>query len=157
MKRRNLSLLITLVLVLALLAGCGNKPAAPAETKAPEKQTEAAAPAPEASEEVEDITEIKMVYMPLSSMPKGLQDVEDAINAITEEEINVHVNIEIIESGNYDSQVGLMMAGNEPIDVFLTFPVGATSYSAMVSQNQFKDISALLPEYAPELIEQLAV
>ncbi len=151
MKRRNLSLLITLVLVLALLAGCGNKQTAPEETKAPEAaQTQASTPA---AEEVEDLTEIKMIYMPLSSMPKGLQEVEDAVNAITEAEINVHVDIEIIESGNYDSQIGLMMAGNEPIDVFLTFPVGATSYSAMVNQNQFMDISALLPEYAPELLE----
>ncbi len=152
MKRRILALLMTAVLALAMLSGCGNKQAAPTETKAPEvKETQTQTPAAEA--ETEDMTEIKMIYMPLSSMPKGLQDVEDAVNAITEKEINVHVDIEIIESGNYDSQIGLMMAGNEPIDVFLTFPVGATSYSAMVSQNQFMDISELLPVYAPELLE----
>ena len=96
-----------------------------------------------------------MVYMPAGSMPKGVAEVEAAINEITEKEIHTHVNIEMIESGSYDQQIGLMMASGEKLDLMLTFPVGASSYSNMVNQNQFMDISALLKEYAPKRLKLL--
>ena len=101
----------------------------------------------------EDIAEIKVVYMPAGSMPKGVSEVEDAINAITETEIQTHVDIEMIESGSYDHQIGLMMASGEKLDLMLTFPVGASSYSSMVNQNQFMDISGLLSEYGQDILD----
>ena len=59
-----------------------------------------------------------MMYLATSTIPAGLQDVEDAINEITENEINVHVNLEMVETGSYAQQVSLRMASSEPMDLF---------------------------------------
>ncbi len=99
------------------------------------------------------MAEITMIYMPLGSMPKGLQEVEDAINAITEAEINTHVDIQMIESGSYDQQIGLMMSSGEKVDLMLTLPIGSSSYNNMANQKQFMDISALLKEYGQGVLD----
>ena len=158
-KYRGMALMLGLCMALASAAGCGNSENNSAGTDGSVSSSlgESAAGSEGAAENDDtdsgDIAEITMVYMPAGSMPKGVAEVEAAINEITEKEIHTHVNIEMIESGSYDQQIGLMMASGEKLDLMLTFPVGASSYSNMVNQNQFMDISALLKEYAPETVE----
>lgn len=82
----------------------------------------------------EDMAEITVLYMSMSSLPDGVSEVEAAINAIMEEEINTHVTLQMVEGGNYDQQVSLMLAGGEPVDLMLTSPFGASTYRSMVSQ-----------------------
>ena len=71
---------------------------------------------------------------------------EDAINAITEAEINTHVTIEMIEAGSYPQQINLKISSGEPFDLMITRPIGSACYSSMAAQNQFMDISGLLEE-----------
>ncbi len=47
------------------------------------------------------MAEITVAYLSMGALPPGLADVEEAINEITEKEINTHVTLEVIESGNY--------------------------------------------------------
>lgn len=79
--------------------------------------------------------------------------VEDAINAITEERINTTVNLNIIEMGSYTQQLNLMMSGGEKLDLMVTLPGNSAHFNSMTSQNQLMDITDLLSEYAPELLE----
>lgn len=96
-----------------------------------------------------DTEDIIVVWPSMSAIPTGLQAVEDAINAITEEEINTHVTLNMIEVGNYEQQVNLMVSSGEQIDLMITLPSGTTGLSSMISQKQLTDITELLEEYAP--------
>lgn len=165
--RRMLSMVMAGIMGLSLLAGCGNSSGtgngsqdtrSSAETEAAAADTSSAASdtgtsqAEGDSEVLEDIAEITMVYMPMGAIPSGLQEVEDAINEITENEINVHVDIQMIESGNYDQQISLMMSSSEKVDLMLTLPIGSSSYNNMANQKQFMDISGLLEEYGQDVL-----
>lgn len=103
----------------------------------------------------EDMAEITFVYPWMSAIPTGLAEVEAAINEITEKEINVHVHLEMLESGNYDQQVNLMITSGEVVDLMVTMAGGSTSFTTMVSQNQLMDVTELLNEYAPKAVEAL--
>ncbi len=163
MKKSNIiSMSMALMLGVSLVAGCGNseggqsqdagtKSNASVGTEGNEDPGSSSSAAASSSDE--DMAEIKMVYMPLGSMPKGLQEVEDAINEITEAEINTHVDIDMIESGSYDQQIGLMMSSGEKLDLMLTLPIGSSSYNNMANQKQFMDISSLLSEYGQGVLD----
>lgn len=98
----------------------------------------------------DDTAEINLLMMCPATVPTGLPEVEAAINEITMAEIDTTVHMEMIEIGNYIQQVSLKMSSGEPVDLVLTFPAGAASFTSMQSQGQLKDITELLDEYAPE-------
>ena len=172
-RSRVLGLMMAMIMLLTLLAGCSNtetkgttagakggdgQTTAATDNGAKDTQakgTEAVTEAQDDDDDDDTMAEINMVYMPMGSSPQGLQAVEDAINEITEAEINTHVNIEIIESGSYEQQIGLKMSSGEKLDLMLTLPYGSTSYNNMASQKQFKDISGLLDQYGKDILALL--
>ena len=103
----------------------------------------------------DDMAEITVMYLSNTAIPSGLKNVEAAINEITEKEINTHVNLTMVESGNYSQQVGLIMASAEPIDLILTTPIASSTYDTMRTQNQLMDISGLLEDYGQPILENL--
>ncbi len=103
----------------------------------------------------EDMAEITVVYPSMGPLPPGLSAVEDEINIITEEKLNVHVNLIMIESGSYDQQVGLMMSSGETVDLLMTMPSGASTYTNMQMQGQLSDITNLLEDYGTPVLELL--
>lgn len=100
----------------------------------------------------EDTEEINVVWPSMGPIPSGLQAVEDAINEITEAEINTHVTLNMIEIGNYEQQINLMISSNEQIDLMITLPSGTAGLSSMTSQKQLQAIDDLLAEYAPNAL-----
>lgn len=178
--KKIMALLMALALTLTA-AACGNSEGGSKDTKAPEttpKATEAketpAADETQAPTETqaddettqsdasgsgvtynvtwEDTADIVVLYPSMGPIPSGLQAVEDAMNEITEEEINTHVTLLMIEVGNYDQQVNLMTSSNEQLDLMITMPGGPASLSTMASQNQLTDITELTEEYAPNAL-----
>lgn len=134
--KKFLVLVMSVMLAFGLLSGCG---------------------ASEEGTEVGEIAEISISYWPLGAVPDAENKamVEDAINAITEEEIGVHVNLNIMDVGSYIPQ-GMMATGvanGEDFDLVLTAPALSGHYTAMRQNNMLMDISDLLTEYAPELLE----
>ena len=100
-----------------------------------------------------DMAEITVAYLSMGALPPGLADVEEAINEITEKEINTHVTLEVIESGNYAQQINLKMSAQEPFDLMVTMPAGTASFNNMVSQKQFMEISDLLEDYGQGILD----
>lgn len=100
----------------------------------------------------EDMADIIIVYPTMSTIQPGLSAVEDAMNEITESEINTHVSLRMIEVGNYDQQMNLMMSSGEQVDLAITMPAGPSSFATMTSQKQLMDITNLLEEYAPRAL-----
>ncbi len=157
-KSKILALLLAMVMVVTLFAACGNTEQAPApkETNATATETQGAAPV-ETEEEVEDVAEIRLMFWSLNTIPSDdqLTIVEEAINAITEEKINTVVDLFICESGQYSDQVMMIMASGEKMDLMATLPGGPAHFNSLTAQNQLTDLTDLLPEYAPELLETL--
>lgn len=179
--KRMLALLMSVCLALGVLSACGNSESSstastqvqgetkPADAQSVDLQTSGPAPANTGSEETEsgtengvsndlynvtweDMAEINVVLPVLTTVPSGLADVEAAINAITESQINTHINLEMIEQGSYAQQVSLMIASGEQVDLMLTIIGNSTSFSTMSSQNQLQDITQLLEDYAPKAL-----
>lgn len=125
-----------------------------AGTQTADEQTEADTAQSDPSADAvdwEDMAEITVLYPSLGPIPAGLAEVEAAVNAITEAKINTHVNLQMIEVGNYAQQIGLQMSASEPADLLLTLPAGPASFSALKAQNQIRDITELLDTYGQDI------
>ena len=155
-----LALGLTLVTLSSSLGACGNSEHNSAEgadtnpTEADVEGTKAqtgAAQSGAKTDENEEMAEIVVVYPAMSGVPTGLEAVEAAINEITEEEINVHVRLNMLEVGSYDQQVNLMITSNETVDLMVNMVWGSTVYNTMLSQNQLSDITEAVNEYAPAI------
>lgn len=158
--KKVIALLLAIMLTLAM-AACGNSEKAPAasdtpksstatESKRADMDTQSPENAAEDSDD-EDTAEIEVMFWTLNTVPTDLQDVEDAINKITEAKINTRIHMNIIEMGNYIQQVNLMISGGEKLDLMVTLPGGSAHFNSMASQKQLMDITELLDQYAPEL------
>ncbi len=101
-------------------------------------------------EDGDEVTDIEIYVVQFSGTTSEYERVQDAINAISEPEIGIHVTLHVFEAGDYPTQLGLMMSGGENVDLaYMTF--ASAGYSSLYSNQQMMDISGLLDEYAPEL------
>jgi len=148
-KGRYLALLLVVCMGLSMISGCGNSEEPASNSVGDSVGTEKP---DDGSLDDEDMAEINVMYISMGNATTGLQDVEDAINEITETEINTHVNLEMVEAGSYDQQVSLRLAGNEKTDLMVTFPEGASSFASMTALNQLYPITDLLDEYGSGII-----
>ncbi len=153
MKKRFVSLLTAGILGISLAAGCGNSETVEGEGSSTPGQAGADTAADSGGSESEgEVTEIEMYALALGETG-GLKEVEDAVNVIAEEKANVHVNLTLMDASSYMEQMGLMLAGNERVDLMQITPLGSVGFNACQSQNQLQDISELISKEAPQLTE----
>ncbi len=154
-KKQMISILMAGAMSIALLAGCGGT----------NHTTESGAQSVDAEQETADADNTFTGFDELQTIDMygmsfygdgGLTEVMDAINAISEEEINVHVNYVPMDVATYMEQIGLMLSGGESFDLVLATAIPVVSFGTMQSQNELMDITDLLPKYAPELTEMMA-
>ena len=160
---------ILMVSCLTLAAACGNSESASnsnavkdsgADTGSPSSGDEASAGSSASGEGVsvdwdEDPAEVTWMLWNVGGTysQDGLQAVEDAVNEITLNKINVHVNLEMLEMGAYMSQMPMQVGAGDKIDLITTFPAGSGSFSNMVASGQLMPLNDLLTDYAPETYE----
>ncbi len=140
--KKLLALLLALTMVLSL-AACGGSEK-PAETQAPAANAPAAAPAEAPADEV---VTLKWVQVG-SGMPANYDAWKANINAYLEEKIGVHLEMEIVGWGDWDTRRNMIVSTNEPYDIMFTN--NGTFYND-VSIGAFADISGLVETAAPEL------
>ncbi|MBS5522539.1 MAG: ABC transporter substrate-binding protein [Clostridiales bacterium] len=158
--KKTVALVLTSAMVMGLIAGCQSSEnnesqgakdngtsSSPAASEADSSGTD------EASNE--DMAEIILSMFAMGEIPKDVQLVEDGINKITEPEINVHVTLDVLESGNYAQQVSLRMSGQEKMDIMLTNPSGAVSFANMFAANQLTPLGDLMEEYGQDILATL--
>ncbi len=152
-----LACLLTLSLFIALFAACGeqsNSEAAGNDAQTNVSSNKNTSPAPAETDEEEEMENIVFWFFDGSS--KGGdhgQKIEDAVNAISEPEINVHVDIVFADSGGYRTQFGVSLSSGETIDLACFTPVPAISSATMFANGQAMEISGLLETYAPQALE----
>ena len=103
----------------------------------------------------EDTADITIMYCSMGPVPNGLKAVEDAVNAITEAEIDTHVTLNVVEVGNYDQQANLLLSSGEQVDLMITMPGGPASLSTMSSQKQLTDITEIVDTHAPSIKDSI--
>lgn len=141
---------LSISMLSSLILGCGNS-----ETQSSTDVVSSAGTENTDGEKavLEDTPEITMTFFTaVEPSQSELQLVENAINEISESQINVHVNLLPISMGNYDQQINLMIAGNEQLDLMATFFAGSSTFSSMQAQNQCMPLNDLLDEYGQDIV-----
>lgn len=83
--------------------------------------------------------------------------VEAAVNAVTWEKLGFGVDFEYLGYDDYANKLGLYMDSDEDFDMCFTGTIlSGLTYSDRASRGYFKDITDLLPEYAPELYNSMS-
>ena len=164
MKKRIVAALMSLAIASAAVVGCGAgestgsaAPEAEAVQEAAGEDAEETAEAAETAAAAEDVDfsdggdplELKLV-MVQSGTREGWDEIEEKINEITSEEIGVVVDVDWIEIGNWNQQIGLRMSSGEQMDLIHMAPF--MSFASLMSTNQLLDITAELEEYGQDIL-----
>ncbi len=147
MKKKLIALVLSAVCGASLLAGCAAgtaQSAAPAQAEGSKESVEAAAPSEEPYKAV-------MVYVVASDSPDAAK-VEEKFNELTKEQLNMEVDLMPMTFGTWISQMPLMLAGNEQVDVF---PMWSSSAATYVSSDYVVDLKPYLDTCASYMVEQI--
>ncbi len=145
LKRQNWLVLGNLLLLVALVAGCGAPAVTPAADAGGSNES-AAAPAESSSGELVEIT----YSYGGSGIPRDLQQVQDALNEILNEEIGVNLILQPIDYAAFNDRMQLQLAAGEPCDIIFTAP-WTNSYTNNVANGSLLELDDLLKEEAPGL------
>lgn len=159
MKKKLISMLLSISMLAVVFTGCGTT----SEEEVPENtEAEVTDTADEMENETEaeagggEITEINYWTWEAGDGTAGSnslgKEVEDAINAITEEKIGVHVNFNWVNGADYATQLSLAILNGEQVDVADYYYSGAGTFSQLYSSGSIMDITDLAAEYAPDAV-----
>lgn len=82
--------------------------------------------------------------------------VEAAVNAITWEKLGFGVDFDYLGYDDYANKLGLYMDSDEDFDMCFTGTIlSGLTYSYCASRGYFRDITDMLPEYAPDLYNSM--
>ena len=149
MKKKVLSMFLTMTMVAGLIAGCGGSDEKTAGDKAATVGTETASGAEEGTKEAvidfdEDPYQVDIQFTGLFEENNDIEKVEEALNAITLEKINCTVHIVPTFIGDLPNNTSLAVAGGEKIDIV---NVGLTQQmDAMVPDGLLLPLDDLLAE-----------
>ena len=144
--KKILAVLLSVLMVASLFAGCANEK--PAETTgAADATTTTASGETTASTEPQEIVTLKMVAVG-NGMPANYDAWKAHINEYLGEKIGVNVDMEIIGWGDWDQRRNMIVSTNEPYDIMFT---NGNTYYNDVSIGAFADISNIIETAAPDL------
>lgn len=156
MKKSFLAMLLSLSMAATLFTGCGDG-AADVETGGKEEASKAETVDEETGENSEEAAEegelVEIVFqLPLDDAPVGLQDVEDAFNAMVEPDLGVHVTFVTCPWADCPQEALLMISAGEQIDIVNS---GTSDCTAFVDAEAIIPINDLLTEYGQAILEDL--
>lgn len=147
--KKAIAFLLSMLLLLSF-AACGssnsNTPAAEGETVQAAETGETSAQAAAEESAAGEVEKIVFAYPIFFDDPKDLQEVQDAMNAITEKEIGIGVELKPMSFGTYIVQSNMMLTANEDLDLFLCF--NDSTFSQYASKGQLLDLTDLVPQYS---------
>lgn len=153
--KKVLVLALALVMVFALFTGCSKPKEEANDPVSPKPSPSTAAPSPD--DEPEELVNINFWIQTGNPGYELKDEVEAAINAVTEEAINVHVNIKLIATADYGTQITLAMANKEPVDIAQYTPMSFTgaTWQAFHANGALKDVTDLLEEYGQDIKNEI--
>lgn len=174
MKKKVVSVMLTLAMMAAMLAGCGDKKTADSELEenyessaAQESQEESSAAQEESSAAQEESSEeasadegggaaqeldysehVDLVFYLLGDAPAGQQEVQDAINAILEEKVNASVDFQFSTWTDWGEKYKLMLTTG---GADLIYTANWNSYGQLAQSGAFMALDELLDTVSPDL------
>ena len=141
--KKTLAIAMSSVMATGLLAGCGGS-ATKSDQTGNSGGTEVSTN--------NDTYEIVMELITYGKTPADVEKVEAAINEITVPKINATVKFLPVTIADHATKVGLLAAGGEKVDIIIS---GITTSAATLHSNGvLADLTELLPQYAPDLMEK---
>ncbi len=147
--KKLLALLLVAAMCLTLLAACSSDKNTVEDGEPSSSDTEDGEPeSPDADEpddeddEDEEMAEITMCYFDVMSNGEKGDHVQEAVNAITETEYNLHIDIYWWAIGDYMTQLSLAASSGDLPDIIGGFPM--LSAASMMSSGQLMDIAPYL-------------
>ena len=151
MKKKAFALLFAAALLAGSLAGCGNSDnsGASAQPAAEGTKEEAGAAVADNSESYN----IDMQIVTWGGTPDEIDQVEAAINAIIEPEINATVTLIPIAAWDLANETSRALAAGEKIDLACVFTFGQAmdSISNYTSKNMFRPLNDLYASYGSDI------
>lgn len=141
MRRKLISILLTVTMAAGLLAGCGK-----AETDGGAASGAAKTSESETGEPAE-VEKIK-IFVPTAGKTDDIDAVMEAVNEITRKEINVEVEFKPYEFGQWFQQYSLFLSGTEDVDILANYG----GYLNAVSQGAAYDLTGLVQEYGQDIM-----
>ena len=148
--KKTLAILLSAVMMLGLLAGCGNNAATPGGGDQPSQGETQKDPADTKAPENTDIPTITW-YQVGGGQPANLASWTEKVNAYLEEKIGVHIDIQCISWGDWGNRRSVIVSTNDPYDIMFT---DASTYANDVKMNAFADLTDLLDQ-CPGLAEAI--
>lgn len=170
MKKKVVSVLLTLAMAATMLAGCGDKKTADSELgenyessaaqQSEESQEESSDTAEESSEESSaepegeaagepDYSEhVDLVFYLLGDAPAGLQSVQDAINEILEEKVNASVEFQFSTWTDWGEKYKMTLTTG---GADLLYTANWNSFGPLAQSGAFLGLDDLLDTVSPDL------
>lgn len=136
MKKKILSIVLSTVMLMSLLAGC--EMSSTGKTAQSTSGTETTKSESTRETEVEKIT----MYTPFVGNNEDKQQIMDAINEITIAEIGVEVDWQQYDIGQWFQQYSMFLSGSDKVDILFNFGGIATG----MGQGSFMQMDELLDE-----------
>lgn len=155
-KNKLISLLLCGAMLVSLLAGCGTGGQdSGGDSNSNKSNVSNENDANQGGEDSDggDTYELVIELMTFGPEPADMEKVEAAISEITKEKIGATVKFLPISVADHFTRVNLLTAGGEKVDLVMAGITGdpATFYGNGV----LTDITDLLPEYAPNIVEEM--
>lgn len=147
MKKRLLAMLLSSVIAVTLLAGCGNSSSESTGGAGSGGTSEAA----DTGSESGDLPTITMMVV-CGSIPTETEDIAAKLSEITSKKIGCNVELIPIEIGNLTTQLNLLLSGGDnTLDVYMAMNGLGVAYSTVVNNGQALDMAELMKPYAEEM------
>lgn len=145
-----LSIVILLALLVSACSSNGNtgKQEGQSSGSPAASETSTQEAAPEATQENLEPVTLKWLVPKTATMDKA-DEVFAAINKITQEKINATIDFMLVDLGEYDQKVSMMLAANENFDIAFTSN-WINPYIPNVAKGAYIALDDMLEKYAPQ-------
>lgn len=145
--KKKLGLLMFALTVVLSACGGGNEP------KGTDAGTPSASPssAPPAEASVDELPPVELIhYIPDYNTNAAMPEVNEAVNEYLKEKINATVKMIRVDWGSYTQKMNVILASNDPVDLFTTFSVTDLTPIGLVNKGALLDSTELFEKYAPQ-------
>ena len=162
MKKKLASVILAASMASALITGCGGEESTSSATTETDSTAETssaseaeATSSDDSSEDADsgDVYTIEMQVVTWGDTPSELDQVEEAINKITESEIGVKVRLNPIAAWDLQNESTTALTSGEKVDLICIFTYGQAmdSLSNYTSKNMLMSLNDLVEEYGQDI------
>ncbi len=148
--KRFLAILLTGALGLSL-AACGSSSSS-SSSSSTSTATDGSATAEVAELDLDDIYELYVTWPSLGGSPEDLEEIEEAVNEITEANIGVHVTLQPIALSDLTSQQQLLISSGDKSDIICMLWTGLSTW---VNTESVLELEDYLETYGAGILEAL--